>query len=52
MYNMHLYFSLENLGKKVCIIYGKIWQSLICDPRVSCLLPAFMKLQQENLCDK
>ena len=24
MYNMHPYFSLKNLGKKVCIIHGKI----------------------------
>ena len=24
MYNVHPYFSLKNLGKKVCIIHGKI----------------------------
>ena len=24
MYNAHPYFSLINLGKKMCIIYGKI----------------------------
>ena len=28
MYNMHPYFSLRNLGKKVCIIYGKIWSHI------------------------
>ena len=25
MYNTHCYFSLKNLGKKVCTIHGKIW---------------------------
>ena len=25
MYNAHPYFSLKNVGKKVCIIHGKIW---------------------------
>ena len=25
MYNVHPYFPLKNLGKKVCIIHGKIW---------------------------
>ena len=25
MYNVHLYFSLTNLGKNVCIIHSKIW---------------------------
>ena len=28
MYNVHPYFSLKNLGKKVCIISGKIWYLL------------------------
>ena len=27
MYNVHPYFSLKNLGKKVCIISGKTWYS-------------------------
>ena len=25
MYNTHPYFPLKNLGKKVCIIHGKMW---------------------------
>ena len=25
MYNVHPYFSLKILGKKMCIIHGKIW---------------------------
>ena len=25
MYNVHPYFSLKNLGKKVLIIHGNIW---------------------------
>ena len=25
MYNVHLYFSLKNLDKKVFMIHGKIW---------------------------
>ena len=25
MYNMHPYFPLKNVGKKVHIIHGKIW---------------------------
>ena len=28
MYNVHPYFSLKNLGKKVSIIHGKIWYSV------------------------
>ena len=29
MYNVHSYFSLKNLGKKVCIIHSKIWYCLV-----------------------
>ena len=25
MYNVHPYFSLNNFGKKVHIVYGKMW---------------------------
>ena len=29
MYNVHPYFSLKSLGKKVHVIHGKIWHFLV-----------------------
>ena len=32
MYNVHPYFSLKNLGKKVSIMHGKIWYLTMITP--------------------
>ena len=31
VYNAHPYFSLKNLGKKMCTIHSKIWGNLVAN---------------------
>ena len=48
MYNVHPYFSLKNLGKKVSIIHGKTRYTVQCDEFVPmlCLDPQNLLIVQ------
>ena len=44
MYSAHPYFSLKNLGNKVCTIHDKIWKFSI--PRGGALALVLLKASQ------
>ena len=51
MYNVHPYFSLKNLGKKVSIIHGKIWYSVsISFMKLKKIVSIINSLLPENNC--